>query len=137
MGELHPGVEDGGSPSNRILLWITELYCDMLTDPQWFANDTAVIVAVISGIALLVSGAAAVYSYRQARAAERQARVAEETLRLQAQALKTQAEDTARALALAERSAAAMEASVIAFKEVVESIDRNAAAARTLDSMKC
>ena len=61
MGELHPGVEDGGSPSNRILLWITELYCDMLTDPQWFANDTAVIVAVISGIALLVSGAAAVY----------------------------------------------------------------------------
>jgi hypothetical protein len=30
-----------------------------------------------------------------------------------------------------------MEASVTAFKEVVESIDRNAAAARTLDSMKC
>ena len=90
----------------------------MTTDPQWFANDVAVIAAIISAIALLSSALSARYSRRQARAAERQAteaaaarQLTEKAMADQAEALRRQGELADRAAQAANRSAAAAEES--------------------------
>jgi hypothetical protein len=88
----------------------------MPADPQWFANDVAVLVAVISGLALGVAGMAAWYARRQAHAGERQANAGEVAVRLQAEALKSSAEDTARALEIAKENSDAAKASAAALK---------------------
>jgi hypothetical protein len=118
----------------------------MTADPQWFANKAAVFADVISGVALIVSVMSVWYARAQARAAGIQAveatrsrELSEHALGDQAQALLSQAENTAVALALAARSAAAAEESAkIAEQSIVqarEATQRSLRAYVTIDQI--
>jgi hypothetical protein len=85
-----------------------------MADPQWYANDVAVIAAVISVVALGVSVISAWYARQQASASKRQASAGEEAVRLQAEALQNQAQDTHQALEIARQSADAAERLAVA-----------------------
>jgi multidrug efflux pump subunit AcrA (membrane-fusion protein) len=107
-----------------------------MADPQWFANDVAVVAIAISLFALTCSALSVWYSRKQAKAAETQASEATLMRELNEKALLDQAEALRRQAALAENAADAAHRSAVAAEESARLIAQGQRAWVTIDAVQ-